>query len=148
MKLLPIETNYIPEIINMEGDTGTSEFIIPYNKEKHYREIQNPHNRYLGIFSGDTLIGFFILGIEEGGKRIEFRRIVISEKDRGYGQTAIKELENYCRVNWQTEKIWLDVFENNERGIHIYNKLGYIKKGRTELEGKQLIIMEKNLSHE
>ncbi|MBA4317760.1 MAG: N-acetyltransferase [Flavobacterium sp.] len=145
MRLNAITENQISEIIKMENNSETSEFIITYSEEKHRTEIVNRNNHYTGIYENGKLLGFFILGIEQEGKRIEFRRIVIEQKGYGYGQKAITELEEYCKAMWNTESIWLDVFAYNHRGIHIYEKLGYIKTGESSFIGKQLIIMEKNL---
>lgn len=140
-----LNENHITELIKMEEAADTSEFIIPYNEERHLSEIKNLSNKYVGIYEKGQLLGFIILGIEEEGKRIEFRRIVIKQKGLGFGQEAIMQLEEYCRAVWNTKSIWLDVFEFNHRGIHIYEKLGYKKTGESFLNKKRLVIMEKNL---
>ena len=145
MELYPLNKKDIDFLIELESNSDTSEFIIPYDKEKHTVELENPLNRYLGIYEEDKLIGFIIIGIEKEGSRIEFRRIVMGEKGLGYGQKAIMKLEKYCKANWNTESIWLDVFEFNQRGRHIYEKLGYKKTGESNVKGKGLIIMEKYL---
>ena len=148
MRLNTITENHITEIIRMENNSETSEFIIPYSEEKYRTEIVNPNNHYAGIYEKGKLLGFFILGIEQEGKRIEFRRIVIEHKGFGHGQKAVTELEQYCKALWNTGSIWLDVFAHNHRGIHIYEKLGYVKTGESTYNGRQLIIMEKYLTND
>lgn len=143
MELRLLNETHIADLVEMESDSRTSEFIIPYNSERHFHEMKNLCNKYLGIYKNDNLLGFIILGIEEDGKRIEFRRIVIKHKGLGIGQKAIIKLEEYCRATWEIESIWLDVFEFNHRGIHIYEKLGYKKIGLNFFNEKRLIIMEK-----
>lgn len=145
MRFSLLNESHIAEIIKMENNSETSEFIISYDHEKHLNEIKNPLNRYLGIFDRGQLLGFFILGIEQEGKRIEFRRIVIERKGFGYGQKAIKELEEYCIALWNTKSIWIDVFDSNSRGKYIYEKLGYKKIGEASVDGKSLTVMEKYL---
>ncbi len=130
----------------MENNSGTSEFIISYDIEKHLNEMKNRNNRYVGIYEKGKLLGFVILGIEQEGQRIEFRRIVIEQKGFGNGQKAIKELEEYCTAIWNTKSIWLDVFEFNNRAIYIYDKLGYKIIGEGLYHGKRLLVMEKNLT--
>lgn len=146
MRLSLLNESHISEIIKMESDSDTSVFIIPYNYEKHLEEMHNPLNLYLGIYEKGILLGFFILGVENKGNRIEFRRIVIKQKGSGYGQKAIRELEEYCAALWDTKSIWLDVFESNKRGIYIYKKLGYNKTDERYSGGKRLVIMEKYLT--
>ena len=147
MTLILLNENHIAKIIEMESNSETSEFIVPYNNEKHKNEIKKPLNRYIGIYENGQLLGFFILGIEQEGERIEFRRIVIEKKGMGYGQQVLKELEEYCISIWNTKSIWLDVFESNKRGIHIYEKSGYKKIGESSINEKRLIIMEKYLQN-
>ncbi len=127
MRLCLLNETHISALIKFESDSDTSVFISPYSFEKHLEEIHNPLNRYLGIYEMGFLLGFFIIGIEDEGNRIEFRRIVINQKGFGYGQKAIKELEEYCIALWNTKSIWLDVYKFNNRGIYIYKKLGYKK---------------------
>lgn len=146
MRLSLLNESHIGEIIKMENDSDTSVFIIPYSYEKHLEEIHKPLNVYIGIYEKGILLGFFILGLENKGNRIEFRRIVIKQKGFGYGKKAIEELENYCTALWNTRSIWLDVFETNKRGIHIYEKLGYKKTDERYTDGKRLIIMEKYIN--
>lgn len=145
LELRLLNETHIADLVEMESDSNTSEFIIPYNNEKHFYEMKSLSNKYLGIYESEELLGFIILGIEEDGKRIEFRRIVIKHKGLGIGQKAVMKLEEYCRAAWNTKSVWLDVFEFNHRGIHIYEKLGYKKIGSNFFNEKRLIIMEKHL---
>ncbi|GEM77397.1 GNAT family N-acetyltransferase [Vibrio sagamiensis] len=66
-------------------------------------------------------------------------------KGKGLGQLAIKEMEQYCAEHLNCLKVWLDVFESNSRGIHIYQKLGYTQFKEAFYEGKKLLFMEKML---
>ena len=61
------------------------------------------------------------------------------------GQAAIIEMEGYCRHTLNVKRIWLDVFEDNEVGIHIYEKMGYTRFKQQRLDGRQLYFYEKPL---
>ena len=76
---------------------------------------------------------------------VEFRRILIDQNRRGIGQAAIAAMENYCREQWNPKRIWLDVFEDNEIGRHIYQKLGYARFGEDIFDGRKLLFFEKQL---
>ena len=91
------------------------------------------------------LLGFLILSVDTDSKSIEFRRIVVASKGRGTGQSAIKKMEHYCKHNFNCDRIWLDVFEFNERGQHIYKKMGYKQFKSGEYNGKTLLYFEKGL---
>lgn len=61
-------------------------------------------------------------------KSIEFRRIVISEKGLGYGKDSIKLIKKICFEKYKADKIWLDVYSDNERAIKLYESQGFLKE--------------------
>ena len=56
-------------------------------------------------------------------------------------------MEEYCRERLGRSRIWLDVFEFNQRGQHIYQKLGYRRFDQGEVEGKVLFFYDKLLNN-
>jgi GNAT superfamily N-acetyltransferase len=135
----------LPLFVQMEQATDTSAFIIPYAYADHCQNIADPNFVYLCILANDVPVGFFILVLDADGISVEFRRIVISTKDRGIGQSAIKQMEQFCRTVLGRSRIWLDVFEFNRRGRHLYEKLGYQRCGEGAHDGKRLSLYEKPL---
>lgn len=134
----------LPAFVAMESSIENSEFIIPYGLEKHLSEMNNKDVLYLSIYSDDELQGFFILGV--GNKHeIEFRRIIVSSKGQGIGQASIALMEVYCQEHFGCKRIWLDVFSFNEKGQHIYKKLGYKQFGDDVYDDKQLLLFEKSI---
>ena len=131
----------------MEADDDTNELLISNTPEQHKIFFHIDSIEYLAIINdvSDQLLGFFIRAFEPNNSAVEFRRIVIAEKGKGYGQKAIRTMEKYCIETHNTKNIWLDVFEFNKRGQHIYNKLGYQCVRSESYEGKTLKIYEKNL---
>lgn len=133
----------------MEADEDTREFVIQHGLEKHQREFAKDDIVYLSIVDDqDKLLGYFVLALENDGRRVEFRRIVVKEKNQGIGRRAIKCMEDYCLEVIRAESIWLDVFDFNERGIHLYESLGYGYLRSEEYQGKSLRIYEKTLVSE
>lgn len=144
LTLQPAKKQDVALFTQMEMAQDTSSYIIPYTEEQHIAEMEKNEIKYLSIYQQNTLIGFIILALESG-TRVEFRRIVIAQKGCGYGQIAMQLLEQYCKQELQKRVIWLDVFESNKRGIHIYQKLGYQQFELAEHEGKTLLLMQKEL---
>ncbi|WP_409525703.1 GNAT family N-acetyltransferase [Nitrincola sp. MINF-07-Sa-05] len=129
----------------MEQEAGTSKFIIPYRLEDHVSSYSDPRIIYLRIVADEELAGYFILAMDQDARSIEFRRVVVANKGLGIGQRAIEAMEVYCRDLLQMTRIWLDVFWHNCRGRHIYEKLGYHQFGESVLDGKKLLLYEKQL---
>ena len=143
MELIPAQIQDLPKIIEMESATDTSKFIMAYSEEQHKIEMNRPNVIYLSIINQNAISGFIILATENNFKDVEFRRIVVDSKGKGIGQLAIKSMELYCTRILQANRIWLDVFEANTRGLHIYQKLGYKVFKTEKLNSKILLYMDK-----
>ncbi|KZN44061.1 GNAT family N-acetyltransferase [Pseudoalteromonas luteoviolacea] len=142
IEIKPTQIEHIDAFVAMEKAGTTSSYIIPYSKEQHLAEMHKEDNVYLSVFHQGVLAGFIILACE-ADQSVEFRRIVIASKGQGVGQKAISLMETHCVKQLNCKRIWLDVFESNLRGIHIYNKLGYRPFDDSLHMGKKLILMEK-----
>ena len=143
INLRPSTESELATFSQFETENDTSEFIIPYPPAKHLECFHSPGVIYLTILHGSDTVGFFIL--HKSDNIIEFRRIVISKASRGIGQLAIQLMEQHCTNTLKADKIWLDVFDHNSRGRHIYEKLGYQTISTTSFEGRLLHIMEKRI---
>ncbi len=127
----------------MEQAADTHEYILSYSVSEHGRKIADPRFVYLRILEGGKIAGFLILVPGPDPDSVEFRRVVVSAKGRGTGQLAITAMEQFCRRELQRARVWLDVFEHNERGRHVYEKLGYEQYGESRLDGKRLLLYQK-----
>lgn len=129
----------------LEQAPDTKQFVLPYSETEHARNILNSSFVYLRILDAGELVGFFILVLDSEPNSVEFRRVVVSDKGKGVGQSAITAMEQFCRTQLQRTRVWLDVFEYNNRGRHIYEKLGYERYGESDHEGRRLLLYQKRL---
>lgn len=134
----------LPRICEMEQGEARN-FIIPYSLERHHAEFAKPGISYKSIFHGDELIGFLILAVDSDARSVEFRRIVVSEPSRGYGKKVLHMIDEICRREFRRTRVWLDVFETNERARRLYEQCGYRRFGKSEHEGRALLLYEKGL---
>jgi len=143
IELIAARKQDLSTFIEMESAADTSQFIMSYSLEQHQIEMKNSNVIYLSIMNQDDISGFIILSSDNDFKDIEFRRIVVASKGKGVGQLAIKAMEQYCAAILKANRIWLDVFETNNRGQHIYQKLGYKVFSSEQIKGISLLYMEK-----
>jgi len=143
IELISASTQDLSTFIEMESASDTSEFIMSYSREQHQIEMTNSNVIYLSIMVKDGISGFIILSTDNDFRDVEFRRIVVAPKGQGVGQLAIKAMEQYCAAILKANRIWLDVFETNNRGQHIYQKLGYKIFRSDKVKGDTLLYMEK-----
>lgn len=123
-----------------QGDARHS--IVPYSLHRHREEIGKPDIVYKSIRRSDKLIGFMILALDPDGQSVELRRIVVAEPGRGIGQRVVGMVRELCRTEFGRRRVWLDVFETNERARHVYERCGYRPFGTSELEGRTLLLYE------
>ena len=135
----------LPYFVEMERAGDTAEFVTPDTLEKHRIEFSKANIIYLSIINTEALVGFIILALEPDGVSVEFKRIVVSVRNRGFGQSAMVAMEDFCTTKLNRKRVWLDVFEFNARGRHIYEKFGYVQFDYREHHGKPLLFYEKTL---
>lgn len=136
----------LAKFAQMEGQADTAEFVVPNSVQEHRACFLDESIIYLRILNCQKLVGFFVLALDGDGLSVEFRRIVIAPDERGIGQNAIQLMESFCRSELSRERIWLDVYETNARGRHIYEKLEYQLFARNTSESGPLLYYEKSLS--
>lgn len=122
-----------------------SRFVVQTGIDTHRENFSRPDITYLSIEREGEFCGYFILVREAERDSVEFRRILIDRDRRGIGQAAILAMERYCQQQWNPKRIWLDVYEDNEIGRHIYRKLGYAPFRQEIVDGRKLLFFEKQL---
>ena len=97
----------IDEVIQIESDRENRDYLWIGTAEEHAEEIEDP-NHLLLIFhdkqSGETK-GYALIRLNFKSHIFEIRRIAITEKT-------------------DTNRLWLDVYPDNEIGIKLYESLG------------------------
>lgn len=131
MKLELTIKSDLNKIQEIEMNLENLEFILPFTIERHKQVIHNEDEEHLSILDKNSeLVGFVILaGITNKNRSIEFKRIVVSKKSKGYGSKAIELIKHRCFEKYNCNRLWLDVFEFNQRAIDVYEKLGFHKEG-------------------
>ncbi len=107
-------------------------YVHSYNKEKHIQLLSDNDCLHLSIkrLDNNNLVGHLILfGGESSDKVLEFRRLTIDEKGRGFGKEAVKLLKELCFEHLKYHRLWLDVYSDNNRAIHVYETEGFILEG-------------------
>jgi len=121
----------IPMIRAMENDAENSVFIFQYSVQEHQANIDSDDHKYLKVIDNQgVIVGFIILrGLRTQEDNLELKRIVINAKGKGYGKQTLKLLQNLAFKELNIHRLWLDVFDDNPRAIHVYESVGFIKEG-------------------
>lgn len=126
MQILETQFSDIPEIRSMENNIENSQYIIPNSEEEHISLIKDGNVKHLLLTINSRIIGFVILaGLQNANRDIEFRRVVIKEKGKGYGRMAVQKIKKYCFDKLNCKRLWLDVIETNARARYLYQSEGF-----------------------
>lgn len=126
----PTKAEDISQICKMESTDAM--WICPYSRAEHLNCLDDPDHKHISIWENESndLVGFILLkGLTNANQALEFRRIVISKKGRGYGRISIQWIKRFCFVELGFHRLWLDVFTDNERAQHLYTSEGFKMEG-------------------
>ena len=136
-------------VLGAEQAAENRVFVSVWSREQHQVAFESEDLSHFIIESADgKRVGYVILaGLANANKSVEFRRIVVAEKNRGYGKQALREIKKLAFEELKAHRLWLDVKEHNERARHIYEAEKFVAEGvlreclKTEAGYESLIVM-------
>lgn len=137
-------------VMNAERSDENSKFVIAWAYEQHKQALSNKDLLHLIVERCDDNkpIGYVMLaGLEQTHQSIEFRRIVITDKGKGYGRKSLQLIKKIAFEELSAHRLWLDVKEHNLRARHVYEAEGFTIEGvlreclKTEDRYESLVIL-------
>ncbi len=108
------------------------EIISPEQQQQWFKNYYAKNDDYMFIIKDDEInkkIGCIALyNINNKLKIAEFGRLIIGDVNtvgKGYAFTASKLLCQFAFCNMNINTIYLYVYEDNDKAIHLYDKLGF-----------------------
>lgn len=99
--------------------------------------------RPVGIYDSDTLIGFAMYGYfpEPTPGQLWLDRLLIDKKyqGKGYGKQAVFSLLERLHAEYQSDTVYLSVYENNPRAIRLYQQIGFRFNGKYDTKGEHIM---------
>ncbi len=144
VKLSNANFDHLPLFEEMEREADAAKYITGYSLPRHEQEFRDPSVSYKAILNqGNVIVGFLILSLDKDPDSIELRRIVVSDRGKGIGRNAIEQIDHICTTEFDRLRIWLDVFDYNDRAKRLYESCGYKKISESNHEKGKLLIYEK-----
>ncbi len=114
----------IPFIMRLEQHPDNRNFVVQGTVDEHTYEIQDPSHLLLIIKKKYELIGFVLCHKDVKNSSFELRRMIIQSKGKGYGKEVLLGIIDYSLNELGFHRFWLDVYEDNEKAIHLYESIG------------------------
>lgn len=123
------DINYV---VDFEQRPDNALFVGQWTKEQHLNSLYQED--ILHLLVEDTItkkpVGYVIMaGLLNSNHNIEFRRIVISEKGKGYGRETLKLIKKLSFEQLHAHRLWLDVRLKNLIAQKLYISEGFIEEG-------------------
>ena len=129
LQLRPTEETDLDYVLDAENDGENRQYIIPWSREQHLQAIRDNNIAHLIVWSA-TRVGYVILaGLLNANQSIEFRRIVITDKGKGYGKQTVEIVKKLAFETYNAHRLWLDVKVQNHRAQAIYKAAGFAIEG-------------------
>lgn len=122
----------LPFVTAAEQHPANRPWVTPYTVAEHEALIGDPRFRHFVCesASGSQPVGFLLLaGIGSANRSIEFRRLIITEKGRGYGREAVRLVKDHAFTSLAAHRLWLDVVQENTGARALYASEGFSEEG-------------------
>jgi RimJ/RimL family protein N-acetyltransferase len=142
VRIRAIEKTDIDEIMGWVNDPQVKENLLMrypvsrYQEEKWIENALDDDGRRNKVFALETKDGIYLGGI--GLHKIDWENrnaevgIVIGKKEhwnKGYGTDAMMAILDFAFNQMNLHRVYLRVFEYNQRGVRSYEKCGFKKEG-------------------
>ena len=132
IRLASTSENDLDFVLSAEQSAENRSFVTIWSHEQHLDALNNEDLRSLIIenITDGSRVGYVILaGLADINRSIEFRRIVVTEKGKGYGREALRLVKQIAFKELKAHRLWLDVKEHNVRARHLYESEGFVAEG-------------------
>jgi diamine N-acetyltransferase len=139
MLLRPACLADIAAIVALERRPESTRFVGQWSEERHRATLASPDARYFVCDVGyresreastGALRAFAILrGLAETSGSIELKRLVVHPTGQGLGRQILADLIRMAFEEFHAHRLFLDVFDDNLRALHLYRTFGFADEG-------------------
>ena len=118
-------------IVSQERREDFAAFIHSWSRAEHLRNLGDPNMHYLiARDQGGRRLAFVILaGLLSDARSIELARVAVIEPGAGIGRPVLRQVCEIVFNEFEANRLWLDVFEDNHRARHVYQTVGFRQEG-------------------
>lgn len=119
-------------VLKAEGEEENAKYVGQWTREQHLKALGQKEYMHLVVEEAGSgkLVGYVILnGLQNPNNSIEFMRIVITDKGKGYGRQTLQLIKKIAFDKLKANRLWLDVRLNNLRAQNLYESEGFTKEG-------------------
>ena len=101
--------------------------------------------RPAGLYKDGSIVGFAMYGFfprDEKNGRVWLDRYLIDEnfQGKGLGNIMLEALIMHLIKIYNCNKIYLSLYEDNQRALHLYQKFGFQFNGELDINGEKIMV--------
>lgn len=118
-------------VVLIESEASKAGLVTSQSVAEHEKYLADRDIRHLIIEADGAAVGYLILAglLDTEHRTIEFRRIVVAEKGKGYGREALRLAKKMAFEELNAHRLWLDVIDFNERARGLYESENFQFEG-------------------
>jgi diamine N-acetyltransferase len=119
-------------VLAAEGAEENRRFVGQWTRAEHGEALADTDLAHFVVESveDNRPVGYVIMaGLRDANRSLEFRRVVITEKGKGYGREVLRAVKKMAFEELKAHRLWLDVREHNERARRLYESEGFVAEG-------------------
>jgi RimJ/RimL family protein N-acetyltransferase len=132
IRLRPTQETDLNFVRLTESAEDNRPFIGQWTRDQHAAALTDPDHRHFILTQTDPprAVGYLILqGLTDPNRGVQIRRLVVTEKGKGYGRQALKATKKFAFDTCDAHRLWLDVKTYNTRALHLYTSEGFVVEG-------------------
>jgi RimJ/RimL family protein N-acetyltransferase len=121
----------IPLIYALERLPEFRTFVGSWSMDQHLTTLADPSAAYIVAEDArEQIVAFAILqGLQSEHRAIELKRLVVGVPNQGLGRKLLSAVADRAFGEYSAHRLFLDVFETNDRARHVYETFGFRKEG-------------------
>jgi len=129
VRLRPTTAEDLAFVLREEGDEENRPVIGRWPCDRHLEALADGDVEHW-ILEDGVPVGYAILtGVENPGRILCLKRLMVAEKGRGDGRAALRLIKERAFKELRAHRLWLDVKEENRRARGLYESEGFVAEG-------------------
>jgi RimJ/RimL family protein N-acetyltransferase len=120
-----------PFIMQTQGQQEVAAYVGSANEGEIAASLVDPDQAYLIALDDDRVpVGFaYLRQLRRPERSIELFRLAIADRNKGLGAAFLNLIMAEAFGPLNANRLWLDVFPENARARHVYQRLGFVEEG-------------------
>ena len=117
-------------VMQAESAKENAPYVAQWTREQHIKGLRDENLLHVVLQEDGKVFGYAIMdGLKDINRSLELKRLVVVDKGRGLGRSALKLFIKLAFEEVRVHRLWLDVRIYNDRARYLYKSIGFTEEG-------------------